>query len=372
MKDHDRTRRELESFSDAWKNVRLDRANLAVLGGTGVGKSTLVNTIFGQDVAPTGIGRPVTQGVNYYPSEVFGLYDFQGVENFEVLENFVQNFKKIYNERLAEDPSSAIHVVWYCIKASDLRLDEQQEQVIGLLANMGLPVILVVTRAPYRDGSGISPDTRAFLEHLKSRDLPIVAGEPIPVAARGDDWAGTEAFGLTHLIDETLRALPEGQKAAFTAAQRIDDDSKSAEAHRIATFASVSAAGIAATPIPLADAPLLVGVQGTMMGKIVKIYQVQLSTANVAKGLAGIAAVQAGRTLSSSLLKVFPGVGNAINASVAGAITLALGKAWIELCRRDWNGELDLASLAQHGDLGNTLIRHYTTFAKQSAVPARR
>ncbi len=39
----------------------LGRFNLALFGKTGVGKSTLVNAIFGEPVAATGIGQPVTQ-----------------------------------------------------------------------------------------------------------------------------------------------------------------------------------------------------------------------------------------------------------------------------------------------------------------------
>ncbi len=366
MNDDAISKSEINDFTEAWDTADLGKANLAVLGAAGVGKSTLVNTIFGAEVAPTGIGRPVTKGVNYYPHEVFGLYDFQGVESFDVMEKFVENFKKIYHERISDDPDTAIHAVWYCVKAGDLRFDEQQERVLHLLAQMGIPVVLVLTRTPYRATLGIEPDSQEFIEHLRSRNLPIVTGAPVPVAARGDEWAGTEAFGLANLIAETIRVLPEGQKAAFSAAQRIDEDSKSIQAHRVAKLASSSAAGIAATPLPLADAPLLVGVQARMMSKIAKIYQVKLSTASVAKGLAGIAAVQAGRTLSASLLRLFPGVGNAINAGVAGAITFALGKAWIELCRRDWKGDLSLDSLAQHGDLGDVLLKQYKVHAKKS------
>lgn len=357
---------EIETFTREWETSDLGHVNLAVLGGTGVGKSTLINQIFGQNLAPTGIGRPVTRGVDYYPGELFGLYDFQGVENFDVLENFVRDFKKIYAERIAADPESAIHAVWYCIKASDLRFDDQQEKVIKLLAEMGLPVVLVMTRTPFRADVGLDPNSLEFLQHLQARHLPVVTGGAVPVAALGDPWARTEAFGLTNLINVTLQALPDGQQAAFSAAQRIDDSSKSVQAHRVAALASVSAAGVAATPIPLADAPLLIGLQGAMMSKIAKLYQVELTTSNLAAGVAGIAATQAGRTLASSLLKAFPGVGNAINAGVAASITLALGKAWIELCQRDWRGDISLKYLAEHGELAKTLLQQYNTFADKA------
>jgi 50S ribosome-binding GTPase len=53
------------------------QVNLAVFGKTGVGKSTLINAIFGEEVARTGIGRPVTEGSRLYVtrSGSLGLYD---------------------------------------------------------------------------------------------------------------------------------------------------------------------------------------------------------------------------------------------------------------------------------------------------------
>lgn len=41
-----------------------------VAGNTGAGKSTLINTVFGREVARTGTGRPVTEDVEEYVSEV--------------------------------------------------------------------------------------------------------------------------------------------------------------------------------------------------------------------------------------------------------------------------------------------------------------
>ena len=45
---------------------RIGRFNLAVFGKTGAGKSSLVNAVFGDTVAETGIGKPVTTGTTYY------------------------------------------------------------------------------------------------------------------------------------------------------------------------------------------------------------------------------------------------------------------------------------------------------------------
>src|SRR5664279_3226129 len=61
---------------------RIGRFNLAIVGGTGVGKSSLVNAIFDEPRAATGVGLPVTAGVSYYQSDSgsLGVWDFEGFE----------------------------------------------------------------------------------------------------------------------------------------------------------------------------------------------------------------------------------------------------------------------------------------------------
>ena len=52
------------------QNAALGRFNLAIFGKTGVGKSTLINAIFGEEVARTGIGEPVTRGSHLYLDKI--------------------------------------------------------------------------------------------------------------------------------------------------------------------------------------------------------------------------------------------------------------------------------------------------------------
>ena len=61
---------------------RIGRFNLAIFGKTGVGKSTLINAIFGEDLAETGIGEPVTKDSHLYMhhSGHFGVLDTRGLE----------------------------------------------------------------------------------------------------------------------------------------------------------------------------------------------------------------------------------------------------------------------------------------------------
>ena len=55
--------------------------NVLIAGSTGVGKSTLINTVFGKKVAITGQGAPITQQITKYSLENgLSIYDTKGLE----------------------------------------------------------------------------------------------------------------------------------------------------------------------------------------------------------------------------------------------------------------------------------------------------
>ena len=60
----------------------IEKPNVLLVGGTGVGKSSLLNLCFGEQFAQTGIGKPVTEEIQKFSKPDFPvvIYDTKGYE----------------------------------------------------------------------------------------------------------------------------------------------------------------------------------------------------------------------------------------------------------------------------------------------------
>jgi len=116
----------------------------------------------------------------------------------------------------------------------------------------------------------------------------------------------------------------------------------SKEAHTIVHTASAAAAAAAATPIPFADAALLVPIQVTMITSLYKLHGHEMSEGVIKGALASITATNAARSVVGNLAKFIPGVGSvaggAVNIGVAVSFTEVMGLAIAKSLQK---GELD-------------------------------
>ena len=125
----------------------------------------------------------------------------------------------------------------------------------------------------------------------------------------------------------------------------------------MAAVAATTATG--AIPIPFADAPLLIAEQVSMMVAINAIFKINVekdalkSLVMAALGVGGATIV--GKTIATNLIKLIPGegtiMGGAASAGTAGVITLALGKAYIQVCKAIKMGELDQNDLTKQAGI---------------------
>ncbi len=311
----------------------LKRVNIVIAGRSGVGKSTLINAVFQGNMAETGQGRPITQSTTEYTKEGLPLavLDTRGLE-MEQYQRTLESLEKLVVERRNDsDIERQPHVAWICISEESRRVEEGESRLAEMFARHALPVVGVITKA--RNDQGFSHSVRSLMP--TARNVVRVRA----LAEVDEEGNRLEQKGLAELIELTSTLVPEAQRTAFAAVQRVNLGLKKASAHRYVVGAASAAATIGAIPIPVSDAIALVPVQIGMLAGISVAFGLQvgpgfLSTL-VSSSFAGLAGTLAGRAIVGGLLKLIPGagsiVGGAISAATAALLTTTFGELYIAL-----------------------------------------
>lgn len=336
---------------------QLKRLNVIVAGKTGSGKSTLINSVFREKLAETGIGKPVTQHMRRYAKEgmPLAIYDTMGFELSR--ENQAASQQEIADTIRkgveSGDINEQIHCIWYCINSAGSRVEQAEIDWLREICRMThVPVIIVLTQS-YNDDN-----VRGIMKALKDENLNVV--QIIPVMAQdyvlkfGSETHVRKAFGLDVLVKVMETVLPEALQDTLQNVQIASLELKKERAHKIVAAAASAAAVTGASPIPFSDCALLVPEQLSMLAGITVIFDIKVDrnilavTLSATVGAGGAALL--GRTAVSTLLKFIPGagtvIGGAISASTAAIITGALGEAYIKIMEQIWLGDMELDELA--------------------------
>lgn len=268
---------------------KIGRFNVLVCGKTGAGKSTLINAIFGADVACTGNGVPVTLRTEYFAHQQLpiGVFDSQGFETGEAGDVILDRLGEEIRNRATRAVAEQVHVVWYLVRAADRRFEDSQAHFVERLAALGVPVVVVLAQVAVRGGH-VHPDAIELAESIEARRLPITPSAPILTNARVDHWVMPELLGLHQLLDATAEVIPASVRAALEAARRDDLKRKRRRATLAIRTATTAAAGTAAVPLPIADAAALFPVQMGMLAAISAVYGVSAPSSRLVQAFGTI------------------------------------------------------------------------------------
>lgn len=320
--------------------------NVLIAGKTGAGKSTLINAVFGKEVAVTGSGRSVTQHVEKFTKDNFSIFDTKGLE-MEAFDETISDIKDLLEDQKTKAADEQIHIAWLCIPEGNRRIEEGEKRLHAIFKEFNLPVITIITKAIQdADEKGVkfsdivkeelSINDDEYFQRVRALEVEDDEGEIKKRLGLIKDNKGNDG-----LIEKTYALLPEGQNAAFARYQKYNKELRQnaarEHARELINRYSLAAGGVAATPIPFSDFALLLPTQIGMITHVSNAYGLDMS-ADTAKKLAiafaGVAATGFGIKLAvGSLLKIIPVLGSiaggAMNATIAATTTKLMGHAYL-------------------------------------------
>ncbi|MCX7132026.1 GTPase [Aeromonas sp.] len=346
-----------------------EKCNIIICGASGVGKSTLINAIFGEEVVKAGAGKPVTQHLEKVtiPEKGICLWDTKGIEA-ENYHDTMALLEKEFRQAIdnANDDSDIPHVGWVCIKACSDRVEDRDLTLIDLLATRNIPAIVVFTRVTGKAERDFVEEAQRIID-TKYKDFLCGAYVSVnSVAYEIDEDVVVKVKGLELLIDVTEARFPEGKqsaKNAFLKAQCTKMGQRLAAmkegARKVVHVASAAAGTAGASPIPGSDAPIIAAIQSTMIYKINTEFELDPDTSKMTSVLTGIMGVtalaQVGKAIVSNALKFIPGagtlIGGAISAATAIGITEAVGHAYIAVLEKFYDMNKGYVIFPENSDL---------------------
>ena len=322
-----------ESFQKEYEKLRkeVQKPGILLAGATGVGKSTLVNMVFGSDIAKVGTGKPVTQKIDCFesPETSVRLYDSKG---YEMNESGDQEFFDDVIGLVKAPDQHSVNIIWYCISCLGARVTDYDANAVKEFSKAGCPVAVVLTKADKVSDDDVTALRKSVLD---AANVPIFETSTLL----------KEANQVNALVDWSINKLPEHLQFAFIAQQKCSFEQKKKRV-RFAIAEHVAGSGlIGFSPIPFSDAPLLAANEITLMTRILYIYDLGgLGNALKSVGVGSLLS-KIGKGAVGSLLKFIPGVGTLlggiINGTVAVGITWAFGGAVAVACEQIWKEKLD-------------------------------
>jgi len=321
----------------------MQKGNVLVIGNSGVGKSTLINAVLGEDRAETSWGtKGTTRELKLYETKdiPFKIIDSVGFEPSFFKEQRAISAVKKWSSNSAKigHENTGISVIWFCVDGCARKLFSKAISDLSRATHMweSVPVIVVITKSysmPER-AENIEMVNNAFAKQKRysknlRKVLPVVASTYVL-----NDSAYAAPEGISDLIDATNDLMPEGIRAGKDDIANFKLRRKRALSHSVVGVATTAATVVGAVPIPFADALILSPIEIAEVNALAQVYGVNKSeeSKRFLNSIVEVGTVSAAAKAAISALKAIPGINigaSVLNAIIAGGIVAALGEGTI-------------------------------------------
>ncbi len=335
--------------------------NILLMGATGMGKSSLINALFGKEIAKAGVGTPITQHLEKYVDEEQGLilWDTKGIEDKDY-ENTMESIKKDMEYSFKTlDEKEAIDVAYLCVKETEGRVQERERELLSFAKAWNIPTIVIFTNTQAEAGDMFVQKAQRVINEEWGFGGFVRAYARVNSVAYSLRGMEVPIEGLKELVDETKKCLIDAKKNKqnhFLLIQKANIQARKQamidESKTIIHIASAAAGTAGLIPIPFSDALAIAPIQAGMIYKMNDAFGMDLEESvatSLITGLLGVTAIaQVGRTLANGLLKFIPIVGSVAGGATAVIITEGIGFAYLKVleeCFNDETGEVKLPAV---------------------------
>jgi GTP-binding protein Era len=279
------------------------RPKVAFAGFGNSGKSSLLNAIYGSEIARVSMRTDETGGPQV--AERFGI-DFTDTPGVGTSKFSLENVLDL-------GILAGQHIIIHVLNGASA-IAAEDEKLQRVLRGASAKSITVVNKIDLLD----DVEQRQFVESACAK-LGLGEHEILLVSAK----RGT---GIPELVRRVTDLLPTALQDAFVAQQRADLKLKEKRIRALIYSKAGVCAAVALAPIPVADILVLTPIQMAMVATIGHFHGVEV-TADRATELMGVMGAGVGlREAARQLIKLVPGYGLVVSASIAFAGTVALGE----------------------------------------------
>ncbi|WP_245850877.1 GTPase [Paenibacillus herberti] len=299
---------------------------IALVGDVNAGKSSTLNRIVGEEVA----------GVGAEPGQTTVIRPYLFKDRIFFVDTPGLNDVRLENSQLTMDYYRKADIILFFLNAAGTVYSEVEKRNFEAIRDTNPNILLVLNKIDAADD----------IERLEAR-LQLETGgrfDIVSVSSRTGE-------NIDKLRDAILELLRKKSKDLLFA-RNIKE--KSTSANKWILGAAASASAIGAAPIPGADIVPITAVQIGLLTRLAVLYGRPISKETAKELVIATVVGNIGKSVFRQVIKLFPGAGSIAGASVAGAMTLALGYA----VKYAYENEMDVNTA--------TISKLYGIFRKQA------